>query len=282
MKKRAITKRFILIFMAAIFLLTLMPALNAFAKKEMSTWDSIKKRGSIRYAAISSPPKMYIDIKTGKWKGYLVKYIEEIANTMGVKSIPVPTTWGTVITALQSGQIDLVTGLIVLPQRAMAVDFVNNPTFYMAQSALVHKNLNITYWNEMKNFKIAVMMGASSDFFITKKFPKGKIQRYPTVEEIFAAFQSGRADVMLASDSALIAYFLNKTDKGKIVIPKPLDYAGGYCAVRREPDKTWRDFLNACATHYYISGKVQEWFDEILIENGIDPKIIPSVIKERW
>jgi polar amino acid transport system substrate-binding protein len=281
MKKRAITKRFILIFMAAIFLLTLMPALNAFAKKEMSTWDAVKKRGSFRYGAVSNLPYFYRDPKTGKAHGLSVKYAEDIAKVMGVKAVPVDTTWGNMVAALQSGQIDMAPFLIPVPARAMAVEFINNPIAYMVESILIHKDLNVTDWNDLKKLKIAVGMGSANDIFITKKFPEVKIIRYPSADESFAAFQSGRAEVFVTMSMSGIAY-LSKAGNVKLVIPKPVFYSGLHNAVRREPDKTWRDFLNTCAGYYYTSGKVQEWLDETMVEFSIDPKNVPSVMKERW
>ena len=44
-----------------------------------STWDQIKRTGKLRYGAIDYPPNWYRDKTSGKWTGFPVEMVEDIA-----------------------------------------------------------------------------------------------------------------------------------------------------------------------------------------------------------
>ena len=56
--------------------MTLAPATRAAAE---STWDQIKRTGQLRYGAIDYPPNWYRDKTSGKWTGFPVEMVEDIA-----------------------------------------------------------------------------------------------------------------------------------------------------------------------------------------------------------
>ncbi len=280
MRKSFVRQWGIAVFTAIFLVMVLVPATQA-AAGEMSTWETIKKRGSIRFGVIQSEPEFYKNPKTGEWGGIYVAAGQEIADVMGVRPEPVETTWGNAVAALQSGQIDTMFGLVPTPKRALAADFINNPLAYSAVGAISHQGMTLETWEDLKDAKIGVIMGASEDLFITKRLPDAKIQRYPTINEAIAAFQSGRSDCFVNVHIALPLY-RHKINKGKVVLIKPFVFQKLSVAVRREPDKTWRDFLDTCVSYYYTTGKIQEWFEESLESLGIDPKTVPPIMKERW
>src|SRR6516162_11396747 len=88
-----------------------------------STWDQIKRTGKLRYGAIDYPPNWYRDKTTGKWTGFLVEVVEDVAKEMGVEAVPVETTWATCVLDLQSNKTDVQFGLQATPKRALVIDF---------------------------------------------------------------------------------------------------------------------------------------------------------------
>ncbi len=282
MKKSFVRQWGIAVFTAIFLVMVLVPATQA-AADEMSTWETIKKRGSIRFGVIQSEPNFYKNPKTDEWSGYCIALGQEIADVMGVRLELFETTWGNAVAALQSGQIDTMFDLIPTPKRALGVDFTDNAFAYATIGALLRQKIPVETWDDLKDAKIGVVMGTSNDLFITKRLPSAKIQRYPAMNEVIASFQSGRSDCVLAGHIMLPLY-RHKINKGKIVLPKPFFPVRYSVAVRREPDKTWRDFLDTCVVYYYETGKMQEWYEEALKSLGIDPKAaqFPSIMKERW
>ena len=92
---------------AAIAAVLLLAAVPAAAE---STWDQIKRTGKLRYGAIDYPPNWYRDKTSGKWTGFLVEMVEDVAKEMGVEAVPVETTWATCVLDLHSNKTDLQIG----------------------------------------------------------------------------------------------------------------------------------------------------------------------------
>lgn len=250
--------------------------------KELSTWEQIKQRGSIRYGVVAgSAPEFIKDPNTGEWSGYSVAMGQEIAEAMGVQLELVETTWGNVVAALQASQIDVIAPLGLTPQRTLAIDFTLYPMNYDAFAVLTSEDRTVQTWDELESGTIAVVMGGSQDSWATERFPDASIQRYPGADEAFAAIPSGQAEFGIFPMAPAFMY-QHELGSGTVSIPKPFVYRSGHLAVRQEPDKTWRDFLSFCAFHYYTTGKIQAWYDDALQSMGIDPRTAPSIVKEEW
>jgi polar amino acid transport system substrate-binding protein len=251
--------------------------------EDLSTWDAIKKRGSIRLGVIPSEPWYYKDPSSNEWSGLGVALGKEIANEMGVKLDMVETTWGNAVAALQANQIDVLFVLDATPKRALAIDFIFTPLLYYALSVLVKEDMNVVKWADLNDskFTVATTMGTSFDRMATALLPKANINRYPSNDETVASFQSGRSDACVMFHPALTMY-QRKVGSGKIVLPQPIQYSASSAGVRREPDKTWRDFLNIAIAYYYNTGKTEELYEEFLKFRGIDPKKSPPIIREMW
>ena len=86
---------------AAIAAVVMLTGISAEAE---STWDQIKHTGKLRYGAIDYPPNWYRDKTSGKWTGFLVEMVEDVAKEMGVEAVPVETTWATCVLDLQSNK----------------------------------------------------------------------------------------------------------------------------------------------------------------------------------
>ena len=92
--------------------------------------------------------------------------------------------------------------------------------------------------------------------------------------ENVAAFQSGRADAASLFHPPLIA-LQKQMGKGKIVRA-----SASSAAVRREADKTWRDWVSTAIAYYYETNQTQVWYDEFLVSFGVDPNATPPIRKE--
>ena len=267
----------LLLFLATMLLV---PAPSATAE-ELSTWDAIKKRGSIRIGVTNVQPWFWKDPQTGKWTGFCIFIADKIAETMGVKLEMVETTWGNAIAALLANQIDVMFMLDATPERALAVDFTFHPMIYQALCLLMREDMTVSTWSELNNpsIKIGVAMGSSMDRYITKVLPNANIQRYPSPDEVVASFQSGRSNCLTLVHAAIARYHA-KIGSGKVIIPKPKQVFSSSMAVRREKDKTWRDYLTICTMRWYETGEIQKLFNQTLEELDLDPKRIPSIMKE--
>jgi len=248
-----------------------------------STWDTIHQRKSLRIGVVQAPPWFLKDPASGQWSGFGYSVGKAMAETLGVKLETVEVTWGSAIAALQANKIDIMFVLDATPKRALAVDFPAQPLLFYALAVLGREDLNMENWSDLNKdgIKLSVTQGTTMERYVTKHLPKAKILRFPSNGESVAAFQSGRVDAVSLFHPPLIA-MQKKMGKGKIVVPKPVRASASSAAVRLEPDKRWRDWVNTAISYWYVTGESQKWYEEFLSDFGLDPKAVPAIQKELW
>ena len=251
--------------------------------KNTSTWEMIKSRGEIRIGVTQAPPWFYKKPGSEEWTGLGASVGKQMAKELGVKFKPVEVTWGTAVAALQAKKIDIMFVLDATPKRAMAIDFPSHPFIYYALAVLADDGLKIQTWQDLnkKGMKIAVSQGTTMDTYITKHLTKATILRFPSNGEAIAAFQSRRVQGVSLFSPPLIA-MRKKLGRGQIVMPDPVLRTPSSAGVRKENDKTFRDWVNTTISYYYETGQTQVWYEEFLESFDVDPKTVPSIRMEDW
>ena len=168
-------------------------------------------------------------------------------------------------------------------ERKKAIDFPDAPFFWYAQGVLLKEGMNVKSWSELdrEDVKIAVTLGTAPDRELTKRLPKAKIERFQNMDEAIAAFYSGRVDAAAFYHPALVMQQA-RVKKGQVVIPQPAVALATSAGIRREDDKTFRDFLDKEFDKYYKSGDTQKFYEEFLAFRNVDVKNAPPIIKEQW
>lgn len=248
-----------------------------------STWQQIKDRGELRIGAAHSEPWFAKDQRSGEWSGIGWAMGVAIAKELNVKPVAVETTWGNAVGGLQANQFDVMFVMDATPQRALALDFPVQPFFYYAQGVLIRDGLAAKRWADLDKpeVKIGVTLGTSPDRDITLRLTKATIERFPSNDETTAAFQSGRVDAMSFFHPALVMQ-QRRVRKGTVVLPEPFRFSTTSAGVRREADKTWRDWLGLALDYYYVTGQTQRIYEDFLVSRQIDPKAAPAIMRELW
>lgn len=248
-----------------------------------STWTQIKDKGELRIGVAISDPWFAKDQRSGQLSGIGWSAGTAIAKELNVKPVPVETTWGNAVAGLQANQFDVMFVLDATPQRALAADFPVQPFFYYAQGVLVRDGLEIKRWDELNKaeMRIGVTLGSSPDRDLTARLPLAKVERFPTNDETTAAFQAGRVDAISFFHPALVMQ-QRRVRKGKVFLPEPFRASTTSAGVRREPDKTWRDWLGLTLDYLYVTGQTQAFYEEFLVSREIDPKTAPALMREMW
>src|SRR4029077_7585918 len=130
-------------------------ALAAVSAEAESTWDQIKRTGKLRYGAVDYPHNWLRDKASGKWTGFLVERVEDVAKEMGVEAVPVETTWATCVLDLQSNKTDLQFGLQATPKRALVIDFAG-PAYNLYWYAVNHKGFTASVWEDYNKPEVKV------------------------------------------------------------------------------------------------------------------------------
>ncbi len=268
--------------LALLAFLTVAPA-TASAQQPTSTWQQIKQRGEVRVGVTPGEPWYFKDPMTGQWSGIGYRMAQQVAQDLGVKLVPVETTWGNAVVAIQANQIDVMFVLDPTEERKKAIDFPAEPFFWYAQGVLVRDGLTVKRWTDLDkpDLTIGVTLGTAPDRELTERLKHVKIERFVTNDETIAAFQAGRVDGVSLYHPALVMQQA-RVRKGTIVIPEPVKALATSAGVRREADPTWRDWLGKEFDKYYRSGQTEKFYEEFLKARGIDVAKAPPVMKELW
>jgi polar amino acid transport system substrate-binding protein len=260
-----------------------MTAGTSMAQQPTSTWQQIKQRGELRIGVTPGEPWYFKDPATGQWSGIGFRMGQQVAKDLGVKLVPVETTWGNAVAAIQANQIDVMFVLDGTEERKKAIDFPDAPFFWYAEGVLVRDGLQAKTWADLdrENVKIAVTLGTAPDRDLTNRLTKAKIERFQNMDEAIAAFYSGRVDGAAFYHPALVMQQA-RVKKGQVVIPQPVVALATSAGIRREDDKTFRDFLDKEFDKYYKSGETQKFYEEFLAFRNIDVTKAPPIIKEQW
>jgi polar amino acid transport system substrate-binding protein len=248
-----------------------------------STFAQIRDRGELRIGAAPSEPWYAKDQRSGEWSGIGWAVGVEIAREMNVKPVAVETTWANAIAGLQANQFDVMFVLDATPQRALAVDFPVQPMFHYAQGVLVRDGLDASRWDNLNKpeVRIGATLGTSPERDVTLRLPNARIERFPNNDETTAAFAAGRVDAISLFHPALVMQ-QRRVRRGTVVLPQPIRGSTTSAGVRREADKTWRDFLGLCLGYLYTTGVTQQLYEAHLASRQIDPKAAPPIMREMW
>ncbi|MDE2791397.1 MAG: transporter substrate-binding domain-containing protein [Paracoccaceae bacterium] len=254
---------------------------SAISVPAQSTWEKIQSTGKLRMGVTQAPPWYSKNPSTGEWdSGLIVSIGQAMAEELSVELEMHEVTWATSIAALQADKIDMMF-LDPTPKRAIVVDYPFQPLLYISLAVLARDDLPAESWADLNSpdVSIAVPQASSMDAFLTRNVPNADIQRFPDNGASLAAFQSGRVDAVSLFHPPLLAA-RKKFGKGKIVIPTPAFSSPSSIAVRREADKTFRDWVSHTIFFYYETGRTQRWYEEFLEGFGLDPKASPVIQKE--
>jgi general L-amino acid transport system substrate-binding protein len=192
--------------LAALFIST-----GAMAGKDL---DAIKARGALICGIGQGTAGFMLQDSQGKWVGLDVDVCRAVAAAIfgdaeKVKYVPLSSQQR--FTALQSGEVDVLsnnTTITLTRDTALGLDFTA-VTYYDGQGFLVNKKLGVKSAKELNGATVCVAPGTTTELNLADYFRANKMTFKPVViekvEEVRAAFFSGRCDVYTNDSSSLYA-----------------------------------------------------------------------------
>lgn len=190
------------------------------------TVDSIKKRDRVICGANGNRSGFSALDSKGQWKGMDIDTCMAIAAAiLGDKNKVqiVKTTTQTRFTALQTGEIDVLTRNVTWTlgrDAKLGIDFVA-PTFYDGQGFMVNKSTGAKSVKDLDGATVCVLPGSTSEKVTADVFKANGIKYTAVVieskKELNTAFFGGRCDVHVQSTSGL-------SSARATVAPNPADY----------------------------------------------------------
>src|SRR5689334_20683305 len=195
--------------MAAAGLAAMLVSTSAMAGKDL---DAIKARGSLVCGVGTGTAGFMMQDSQGKWVGLDVDVCRAVSAAIfgdSEKVKYVGLTSQQRFTALQSGEVDLLsnnTTETLTRDTALGLDFTA-VTYYDGQGFLVNKKLGVKSAKELNGATVCVAPGTTTELNLADYFRAQKMSFKPVViekvEEIRAAFFSGRCDVYTTDASGL-------------------------------------------------------------------------------
>jgi len=124
------------------------------AAQAQSTMQQIKQKGELRIGVTPGEPWFFKDPGSGAWSGIGYAMGQQVAKDLGVKLVPVETTWGNSIAAIQANQIDVMFVLDATDERKKAIDFPDAPFFWYAQGVLMKDGMKVKSWSDIDRIDI--------------------------------------------------------------------------------------------------------------------------------
>lgn len=225
-----------------------------------NTFDRIVAAKKLRLGAVANGAPWFMrDKASGEWGGQFYDIGKALAADMDVQLELVETTWGNAILDLQADKIDIMFGLNPTPRRAMAVDFTG-PVYDSALVMIARPGFDPKAWAEFNDpkVKISVDVGSAHDQVASRLCPKAQIVRFKSIDEATLALRSGRVDAQCIFWMGGVRAVKRDPQLGKVIVPQPMFGSTSNAAVRREADKTWRDFATTWITYARGLGLIRE------------------------
>jgi general L-amino acid transport system substrate-binding protein len=196
-------------FTAAAALAAMLASGSAMAGKDL---DAVKARGNLICGINTGVAGFAQQDDKGKWSGLDVDVCRAVSAAIfgdSEKIKYVPTTAQQRFTALQSGEVDILsrnTTWTLQRDTALGLDFTG-VNYYDGQGFMVAKKLGVKSAKELNGATVCVQPGTTTELNLADYFRANKMTFKPVViekvEDVRAAFYAGRCDVYTTDASGL-------------------------------------------------------------------------------
>jgi general L-amino acid transport system substrate-binding protein len=222
-------------------------------QSQANTFDAIKARGVINCGVNTGLAGFAAPDSQGVWRGLDVDLCRAVAAAMfgdASKVRYVPTTAQQRFTALQSGEVDMLsrnTTWTLSRDTSLGLDFVGI-NFYDGQGFMVKRSLGVTSAKQLDGATVCVQPGTTTELNLTDYFRANNLRFTPVVierlEEVNAAFFAGRCDALTTDVSGLASVRSTQGPRAEeyVILPEVISKEPLGPAVRHG-DSRWADIV---------------------------------------
>jgi general L-amino acid transport system substrate-binding protein len=223
------------------------------AEAQTTTFDAIKARGVVNCGVNTGLAGFAAPDSQGVWRGLDVDLCRAVAAAVfgdAGKVRYVPTTAQQRFTALQSGEVDMLsrnTTWTLSRDTSLGLDFVGI-NFYDGQGFMVKKSLGVKSAKELDGATVCVQPGTTTELNLTDWFRANNMRFTPVVierlEEVNAAFFAGRCDALTTDVSGLASVRASQGPRAEeyVILPEVISKEP-LGPVVRHGDNRWADVV---------------------------------------
>jgi general L-amino acid transport system substrate-binding protein len=225
-----------------------------------ATLDDVKKKGFLQCGVNTGLPGFASPNDKGEWSGFDVDYCRAVAAAVfgdPTKVKYTPLSAKDRLPALQSGEIDVLirNTTWTLSRDEQGFDFTG-VNYYDGQGFMINskKLSGINSALQLSGASVCVQAGTTTELNLADYFKANKMEYNPVVfekvEEVNAAYDSGRCDAYTTDQSGLYAYRLALTAPDDHIVLPEIISKEPLGPVVRQGDAQWADIIRW--THYAL------------------------------
>ena len=233
------------------------------AKK--STLEKILKKGELRVGFEAGYMPFEMTDKKGRFVGFDIDVAKEMAKAMGVKFVPLNTSWDGIIPALITEKFEIIiSGMTVTQERNLKINFCD-PYIVIGQTILINKK----HEGKIKSYKdlnksryiVTSKLGTTGEQAVKRMIPKCTYKSFETEPEAALEVVNGKADAFVY-DLPYCVVFMGQQGAGKLVfLDKAFTYEPLAWAIRKgDPD--FLNWLNNFLTQIKNDGRYHRIYDK--------------------
>ena len=168
----------------------------------MSVIEIIRERGVLKVGTtLDYKPMSFVDPETGRYVGYDVELVKDLAAALDVDIEFVRTSWPTLIEDTLSCKFDLaICGITITDERKkqalMSDPYLENGKTILCRAEDVGKYLNLSSINR-PGVRVMVNPGGLNEEFARQNLPDATLMIHDVNQDILGMIALGTADVMI-------------------------------------------------------------------------------------
>jgi len=163
----------------------------------------------IQFGVVSDIGLPFATKNSNNWKGFDIELASRFAIWMGKKPVWVDMPFGSLLPAMVSGKIDIITAsMMITEERSKQIDF-SNP-YYASGVSIIGKNVHSNETTKKKadgfiskGTKVGVLMGSIHETYVLKHYPEAEVSMYNSVPDMLMALESKKTDVCFMGQSGV-------------------------------------------------------------------------------
>lgn len=214
-----------LLAMIGVMLLGVMAAASAFAG-DAPVLSSILERGEIRVGMSGNQPPLNTRSRTGGLIGLEVDLAKQLSTAMGVDLKIVDKPFGDLLKSLEKGEVDIVmSGVGITAARSAKFAFAG--PYMMSGKSILTKSSTLAAATgsddiNQANFSFAALENSTSQDFVEKNLPNGKLVKIKDYDEGVKMVLDGKVDALVADMPICVLSVLRYPDAGLTTLKRPM------------------------------------------------------------
>ncbi|WP_296764870.1 glutamine ABC transporter substrate-binding protein GlnH [Sediminimonas sp.] len=151
----------------------------------------------------------------GEYTGFDIDMWNAIAEELELEYQLRPMDFSGIITALQTGQVDVaLAGITIKPERQEVIDF-SDGYYDSGFRLMVAAESDISTWDDLDGKTLAVKTGTSASDWAEENLTNTELRKFPNIDNAYLELRTGRVDAAM-HDTPNVLYYIAAAGKGQV------------------------------------------------------------------